>query len=199
MKQNDGTGEQPETQTTFRPYRSPESPASASASGGVSRKDIFLMSFLGFIVGGILLAGILFFAGAITGNVVVDLPGDEEVVTEETAASVIDTPAENVTTETPVEEVAENVTEVVEEPVVEEEPEPSDPCDTDIVLTLDEDADYNGKTLALKLAGDFASQISVGGQVALLSVGETKTINTLDIYLADGSEADGTATIQVVC
>lgn len=179
-----------ETQTSFRPYKSSEEEEKQS-SNFATRRDVFLMFFLAFISGGILILGILFFTGAITGDTVFDLSGEKEVKQEVSETPVIDAPliVENLTNES-----------VGTEPVVETvQEQPSDLCGEDILLTLGESTEYNDRVIILKLAGEFAAQISVGGQPSLVSVGETQEINHLNIYLADSNEADGTATIQVPC
>lgn len=194
---------------SFRPFRSaatepqPQSAKKPLHHESVSKKDLFLMSFLGFITGGILILSLLFFTGAITGNVVLDLPGEKEVMTEETLGLTGEAPVENTTQ-------VVNVTEeiVVEEPVVEEvveveeeAVEESDPCGSEnpMTLTLNEAQEYNGREIVLKLASDFTAQISVGGKKELIDVGSTKEINGLDITMTDGSEADATATIYIAC
>ena len=208
MKQKDVGNNSKETTNSFRPFRSAETetqeqPKQKVSHESVSKKDLFLMSFLGFITGGILILGLLFFTGAITGNVILDLSGEKEVVTEELVTPVVETPVENSTETT-------NVTQevVVEEPVVEEVVEVeeevvevSDPCgpENEITLALDETYSHNGRDVILKLAGDFAAQISIGGKKELISVGETMDINGESITMTDGSEADQTVTISIAC
>lgn len=201
MKQKD-VGNDP---SGFKPFRSaatepqPQT-AKVVTHDAVSRKDLFLMSFLGFLTGGILILGLLFFTGAITGNVVLDLSGEKEV-TEETVSPVIESPVENVTEvvwENTTEEVVEEViVETVEEEVVEE----SDPCGSgnEIVLELDKTYDHNGRDVILRLAGDFAAQISVGGKKEFLDVGQTMDINGLSITMVDGSEASQNVVITIAC
>ncbi len=206
MKQKDVGSASKESSDSFRPFRSaatepqPKNAQAKVSHDSISKKDLFLMSFLGFITGGILILGLLFFTGAITGNVVLDLSGEKEVVTEELAVPVVETPVENTT------ELVTNITEevVVEEPVVEiveEVVEESDPCgsENEITLALDESYDHNGREVILKLAGDFAAQISVGGKKELISVGETMDINGESITMTDGSEADQTVSIYIAC
>lgn len=209
MKQKDVGDDSNESPTAFRPFRSAETEpqsqqAKVSSHDSVSRKDLFLMSFLGFITGGILILGLLFFTGAITGNISLDLPGEKEVVTEETAGPVIELPVENSTEITNITELV-NVTQepvvVVEQPVVEEVVETTDPCgpENQITLHLDEIYDHNGREVILKLAGEFAAQISVGGKKELISVGETMSINSMSVTLVDGNEVDSTAVIYISC
>lgn len=208
MKPKDVGSDTKENSNSFRPFRSaateaqPKTVQTKASHEGVSKKDLFLMSFLGFITGGILILALLFFTGAITGNVVLDLPGEKEVLTEELATPVVETPVENATEL--VTEVVEEV--IVEEPVIEEVVEEevieeSDPCgpENEITLALDESYDHNGREVILKLAGEFAAQISVGGKKELISVGETMDINGESITMTDGSETEQTATIYIAC
>src|SRR3989338_8549378 len=198
MKPKDEGNNQKDTSSSFKPFRSaateiPEKKPEANVSlHTVSRKDLFLMSFLGFITGGILILGLLFFTGAITGNVSFDLLGEKEVV-EELANPVIESPVQNIT------EVVWNDTEtevLVEEPVVVEKV--LDPCGSEniILLKVDETYDHNGRDVILRLTGDFAAQISVGGKKEFIDVGDTVEINGMTITMTDGSEADQTATIN---
>lgn len=189
--------EQKDAQTTFRPFRSAETEQPAkeekTTHGSVSRSDLYVMSFLGFISGGVLILGLLFLTGAITGEAVWDLSGEEEVIVEETVP-VIEAPITNTTENTTIEE---EVVEAVVEEVVEE----SDPCgpDNEITLALGDPFEYNGREIEAILAGDFSAQIAVGGLKEFISVGETLDINGLDITMLDGSEADGTTVIYVEC
>ncbi len=202
MKLKDTSDGSTETQPKFRPFRSEETeqqPSQKKDSLSITRRDLYFMSFLGFLTAGILLLGVLFLTGAITWDAVIGLSGEEEVVSEETTAPVIDSIANETTNET-IAEAAANTTEeevVVEEEVVEE----SDPCgsDNEIILVLDDPYEYNGREIEVTLASDFSAQISVGGVKGLVSVDETVEINGLDITLVDGSEADGSATIYVNC
>ena len=200
MKQKDFGEEQKDTQTNFRPFRSPETDVKPQAEkkgflfDEVTRKDLFLMSFLSFLTGGVLILGLLFFTGAIAGNVALNFPGEKEVVVEETATPVIETP----------EETIEEIVEPIVEEVVEEEPvvEASDPCGSEnqITLYLDEAYDHNGRKVLLKLASEFSAQISVGGSKGeLISVGETMEINGMTLTMTDGDEAATTATIYIAC
>lgn len=206
MKQKDAGSDQKESSNGFKPFRSaatepqPKSTAKPTTSDHISKKDLFLMSFLGFLTGGILILGLLFFTGAITGNVVLDLSGEEEVVTEETGSPVIESPVENIT-EVVWEETTSIVEEPVVEPIVEEVVEESDPCGSgnEIVLTLGKIYAHNGRDVILKLAGDFAAQISVGGKKEFIDVGDTMDINGMAITMVDGNEASQTATITIAC
>jgi len=201
MKPKDEGNNQKDTSSSFKPFRSaateiPEKKPEANVSlHTVSRKDLFLMSFLGFLTGGILILGLLFFTGAITGNVSFDLLGEKEVV-EELANPVIESPVQNIT------EVVWNDTEtevLVEEPVVVEKV--LDPCGPEniILLKVDETYDHNGRDVILRLTGDFAAQISVGGKKEFIDVGDTVEINGMTITMTDGSAADQTATIYIAC
>ena len=203
MKQNESGVDQKDTQIGFRPFRSPEADANPQidkkgiSSDSVTKKDLFLMSFFAFITGGVLILGVLFFTGAITGNVELDFPGGNEVTLEETTTPVIETPEST-------EEVTETLVEtpVVEEVVLEEPvAEVSDPCgsENEIVLYLDEIYEHNGRQVILKLAGEFSAQISVGGKKELISVGESVEINGMPITMVDGDEAAATATITIAC
>lgn len=195
MKGKDASDGQKETQTFFRPFRSEateQQPKKIKEVGSVTRKDLYLMSFFGFLTGGILILGLLFFTGAITGDAVLGLPGEKVVVNEETAAPVIESSL-NETNDT-----------AVEAPVVETAPvveEVSDPCgpENEITLVLGDPYTYNKKALELKLAGDFTAQISVGGKKDLIDVGQTVTINGLKITMVDGSEANQNAVIYIAC
>jgi hypothetical protein len=172
-------------QSQFRPYHNP---SENSPKRDISKRDIFFMSFFGFLFGGIIIALIALVVDSITGYISLDLlPGEEEVAEE---LPVIDN-----TTNSTIEAVNETVEEVVEE----EEEEPSDPCNEDLSLTLDEPYVWNDRTIILKLAGDSAAKVSVGGKSSLLSVGETVEINRMDVKLVDSSEASSSAIIQVVC
>ena len=179
---------QNQSQQQFRPYRSPSASNETSTQKPkreISRKDIFLMSFFGFLFGGILIAIIALVVGSVTGYITLDiLPGEEEVAEE-----------------IPVIENTTIVPEVVAEPVVEEvvEEEPSDPCNEDISLLLDDPYKWNDRTIILTLAGDSAARISVGGKSSTIDVGRTIEINRMDVYLVDSSESSSSATIQVVC
>ena len=200
MKQKDVANDQKDLSNSFHPFRSaatePQTVQAKIPFNSVSKKDLFLMSFLGFIAGGILILGLLFFTVAIAGDIVLDFPGEKVVVMENTSTPVIDAPLVNTT------ELTTNITEeVLVEQVVEEVVEESDPCgpENEIVLALDETYDYNGRNVILKLAGEFAAQISVGGMKELISVGETMVINGLSITMTDGSEADQTTTVYIAC
>jgi len=205
MKQKDVGSASKENSDSFRPFRSaatepqPKNTQAKVSHDSVSKKDLFLMSFLGFITGGILILGLLFFTGAITGNVVLDLPGEKEVVVEDITTPVVETPVENTT------EATTNITEEViveEEPVVEEVVvEEVDHCgsENEITLTLNEAYDHNGREIVLKLASDFTAQISVGGKKELIDVGSTKEINGESITMVDGSEIGQTAIIYIAC
>lgn len=172
---------------SFKPFRRNEEKNNDS----LSRKDVFIMSFFGFIAAVFVLGLIsLVVYGSVTGYITVNLPEEKEVV--EDSLPVI----ENTTNESI---VVEEAPVIVENTTVVEE-EPSDPCDTDMVLTLNEITEYNGRQIKMTLVSDYAARIAVGGsKPSLLSVGETLTINRMEIYLADASETDQTATIQVVC
>ncbi|MDP3728116.1 MAG: hypothetical protein Q8R18_01545 [bacterium] len=202
MKQKDEGNNQKDTSNSFKPFRSAatEAPVKKDETNNsslhiISRRDLFLMSFLGFLSGGILILGLLFFTGAITGNISLGLLGEKEVVIEEIANPVIESPVQNVT------EVVWNDTEaevLIEEPVVEEI---SDPCgpENEIVLLLDETYDHNGRDVILKLAGEFAAQISVGGKKDFIDVGTTVSINSMTLTMLDGNEAGQSATIYIAC
>ncbi len=193
MVLNDDVEDQKE-KIPFRPFRSASTEPNVQVKtkkDSVTKRDIFLMSFFSFFFGIILIIGILFLTGAITGNTLF-VPGEKAVVIEEDVESpVIDTLVEETTTES-IEEEA-----VVEEAVVEE----LDPCglENEVVLNIDETFDYNGRSVILKLAGDFSAQISVGGKKDLISVGEIIEINGLDLAMVDGNEADQTATVYFIC
>ena len=189
-----------DSQSAFRPFRSAateEEPLEKKEFISVTRKDLYLMSFFGFLTGGILILGLIFLTGAITGNALLGLPGEKEVVLEETTASVIEPVINETIEETTVPVVEEIVEEVVEEVIVEE----SDPCgpENEVILLLNDPYDYNGREVELKLASDFSAQISVGGKKELISVGESLEINGLDLSMVDGSEAEGSATIYFDC
>ena len=176
-----------ETQTSFKPYHHNNGEEKKEP---ITKKDIFVMSFFGFIVAGVVLALIgLVVYGSVTGYISINLPEEKEVVEEELLPVI-----ENTTNETAV---------VVEIPIVNvttEVVEPADPCDTDMILALNEYSYYNGRQIEMTLVSDYAVQISVGGsKPSLISVGETLTINRMGIYLSDASESENTATIQVVC
>jgi len=189
MKQKEGS-----EWSTFRPFRSAatEPKSKEQTVSSVSRKDIFLFSLLGFLFGGVIIVALFFLTGPITGGVTLDLLGEKEVTEEASPTTTSTDTVESVGTETVPEEV-------VVETVVEEEE--SDPCglENEITLYLDETYDHNGRPVILKLAGDFAAQISVGGKKELLSTGETMEINGLEVTLVDGSEADATAVITIAC
>ena len=176
---------QPKIQPQPRPSDNISHP---NQSNHVHRKDIFMMSFFGFIAAGVVFLLLLFITGVLTGYVSfdVDMPGfsgEEEVIPEET----------------PVIPAVETVTEiapVVEEVVVEEEVLP---CDQDISLVLNDGYRYGLKVITLKLVSDYSAQISVGGKSDFLDTGSTATINGLKITLIDSSEASTSAIIQVAC
>ncbi|MBS3162440.1 hypothetical protein J4467_00810 [Candidatus Woesearchaeota archaeon] len=149
----------------------------------VRKKDIFLMSFFGFIAAGVIFLLLLVITGVLTGYISIDMPelsGEEEVIPEETPVI-----SEEVVNETVVEEVIE------EEEVL--------PCDEDITLELDDGYKYGLKVITLKLAGDYSAQISIGGKSGFIDVGNTESINGLKITLVDSSESDQNAIIQVAC
>lgn len=194
MKGKYSSDGQKEVQTNFRPFRSEatEQPKQNKELGSVTRKDLYLMSFFGFLTGGILIVGLLFLTGAITGDAVFGLPGEKAVVNEETAAPVIESSV-NETNDTAIENPVVETT----SPIVEV----SDPCgpENEITLVLNDPYTYNKKPLELKLAGDFTAQISVGGKKDLIDVGQTVTINGLKITMLDASEANKNAVIYVAC
>jgi len=68
-----------------------------------------------------------------------------------------------------------------------------------ILLKVDETYDHNGRDVILRLTGDFAAQISVGGKKEFIDVGDTVEINGMTITMTDGSAADQTATIYIAC
>lgn len=173
---------------SFKPFRRNEE----KNNNSLSRKDVFIMSFFGFIAAVFVLGLIsLVVYGSVTGYITVNLPEEKKVVVEDSLPVIENTTNESI--------VVEEVPVIVENTTVVEE-EPSDPCDTDMVLTLNKITEYNGRQIKMILVSDYAARIAVGGsKPSLLSVGETLTINRMEIYLADASDSDQTATIQVVC
>ncbi len=189
--------EKKEEVTKFRPYkRSEKNNSDSSSLEKLEKKDIFLMSFFAFVAAGIVFLLLLLVTGVLTGYVAFDVdlpefPGEEEVVLEE--APVIPAVEETINETTEVEE------EVVVEEVVEEEVEEVLPCGEDITLALNDGYKYGLKVITLKLVSDYSAQISVGGKSEFMDVGNTATINGLEITLIDCSSSDENAVIQVVC
>lgn len=174
----------------FRAYKSTDE--SNTKSSSLQKKDIFLMSFFGFIAAGAVLLLLLFITGVLTGYVAFDIdlpdfPGEKEVTPEETPVIPA---AENIT---------ETINETVVEEVVEEEEEEVLPCAQDITLTLNDGHRYGLKVITLKLVSDYSAQISVGGKSEFMDVSDTTTINGLKITLMDSSESGQNAVIQVAC
>lgn len=198
MKLKDASDTKKDTQVTFRPFRSQETeqqPSQEKDSEFVLRKDLYLVSFFGFLMGGVLILGLLFLTGAITGDAVLGLPGEKAVVNEETTAPVIE-PAINETIANTTSSVVENTTETVTPELVQ--PDPCGP-ENEITLVIGSPYTYNGREIDLKLASDFAAQLTVGGKKGLISVGETMDFNGVQVTLVDGSEADASAIIYVSC
>ena len=184
-------------QNPFRPFKPSEQSQSNSTTklqssqkisdhptpipSHVKKKDIFLMSFFGFVAAGVVFLLILVVTGVLTGYVSFDMPelsGEEEVIPEETPV------------------IAEVINETVVEEVVVEEVLP---CEEDITLELDDGYRYGLKVITLKLAGDYSAQISIGGKSGFIDVGSTESINGLEVTLIDASESSQNAIIQVAC
>ncbi|MBI5797639.1 hypothetical protein HZA98_01905 [Candidatus Woesearchaeota archaeon] len=190
-------GNKRESQSTasFRPYKAEKisSKEESTVTTHIRRLDLFLMFFLAFVVGGGLVVGVLFMTGAITGDASVSVPGGEEVASQETQAPVIDSPTANVVAEQPV----ANTTTTTTAPATQK---PKDPCGKDVTINLGSTYEYNGRPIKATLIGEFAAQLSVGGSnPTLISVGEIRSVNGLNIQVQDTDEANGIAVINMPC
>jgi hypothetical protein len=167
-------------------------------SSNLTKKDVFLMSFLAFFCAGLLLSALFFAGTTLTTNAIsfdaFDFLGGEEVINGST------------------EEVAPDSTELVEEEIieeiVEEEPEEEEVVvaaaveideDCDEIFTLAEGASTTiaGKTVILKLSSSSAVQLSVGGKVQMMEAGDTEEINNINLRVTEASTEE--ATLRVVC
>jgi hypothetical protein len=172
---------------------------STSASAYATKKDVFLMSFLAFMLVGLIFTGIFFATGTITGNAIFDLSGEEEgdtnlVPESETVEETTVEAVENTTEETTEETVEETTEETTEEEVEEES---SGLCNKDIEIDVGESYDFDGKKIAVNLVSGSSTQLSVNGKLRLLSVTDEQEINGLKISLED-TKTDS-AVIQVIC
>lgn len=171
------------------------------------------MSFLAFLIAGGVLGLVFYGAQALKSNVVLDLSGDKEVITQtetvdlssnDTEETVDEAVVEEETTEEatePEETTEENTT---EEETTEEEPaeesteeESAAYCNEDVSLTIDEAQTLNGKTVTMTLGAEHAAMINVGGKSAFMDVGDRTQINGLDISLEDAAESS--AVIHIYC
>lgn len=190
-------GNKRESQSTasFRPYKAEKvsSKEESTVTTHIRRLDLFLMFFLAFVVGGGLVVGVLFMTGAITGDALVSIPGGEEVTSQETQSPVIDSPTTNAVAEQPV----ENTTTTAPAPVAEK---PKDPCGQDVTINLGSSYEYNSRPIKATLIGEFDVYLTVGGSnPTLISVGNIRNINGLNIKLQDADEANGIAIINMPC
>ena len=172
---------------------------STSAPAYATKKDVFLMSFLAFMLVGLILTGIFFATGNITGNAIFDLSGEEEgdtnlVPESETVEETTKEAVVNTTEETTEEAVVNTTEETIEEEVEEES---AGPCNKNIEIDVGESYDFGGKKIAVKLVSGSSTQLSVNGKLRLLSVTDEQEINGLKISLED-TKTDS-AVIQVIC
>ncbi|MDP3918535.1 MAG: hypothetical protein Q8Q35_01340 [Nanoarchaeota archaeon] len=184
----------------------------------LTRKDVFLMSFLAFLLGGLVLTSVFFLAttsGMFTsdgGTIVEEVAAEEAVVEEKESIftklfnlisssgeeEVINVSSEdavlNETVEVVINETVEEVAEVVEEEVVEEV---DDDCGTDFTVTTS-GTTISGKIVKLVLAGDFDAMYTVGGKSSgLVSRGTVETVNGLDLKM--DSTSDGEIVLELMC
>jgi hypothetical protein len=176
---------------------------STSSPVYATKKDVFFMSFLAFMLVGLVFTGIFFATGTITGNAIFDLSGEEEgdanlVPESETVEETTEEAVENTTEET-TEEAVENTKEETIEETTEEavEEESSDLCNKDIEIDVGESYDFDGKDIAVKLVSGSSTQLSVNGKLRLISVTDEQEINGLKISLED-TKTDSVV-IQVIC
>jgi hypothetical protein len=180
----------------------------------LTRKDVFLMSFLAILVAGLLFSGAYFVAANASGFTIADLSGEEEVSDTESDDENTEAQVEVTTETTDTEEETEEEI-VIEEEVEELECEADKDCDDgevcednecveeeedceDVTETLevDESFTFEGKTVKLKLVSEGAAQVSVGGKAVLIS-DSIEEINGIEVLLLDSDSS--VATIKVYC
>ena len=160
-------------------------------SPNLTKKDVFLMSFLAFFCAGLLLTGLFFAGTTLTTNAIsfdtFDFLGGEEVIngsTEEVNPTLIEEVEEEI-----IEEIVEEV--IVEEEVIDED------CDETFTIAEGSSATIAGKTVVLKLSSSSAVQLSVGGRVQMMEAGDTEEINGINLRVTEASTEE--ATLRVVC
>ena len=170
----------------------------------LTRKDIFLMSFLAFVC-----AGLLFSAVFLAATNISDLSGmavfDAEETVEETIEGQLEIAPEDLVEEEPeevieepVEEEPEVVEEVLEEVVEEVVEEETSDCGLQFDIASGKSTSIESKTVKIGLVETFAAQVNVGGSKAyLMSTGESMAINGLTIKLVDTNS--DTATVELIC
>ena len=167
----------------------------------LTRKDVFLMTFLAFVCAGLLFTAVFFAATNISNLSGMAVLDTEE--TEETVEGQLEIAPEEVVEEEP-EEVIEFVEEEPEEEVVEEEPEEevveeeTSDCGLQFDIESGDSTTIEGKTVKIGMVDTFAAQVSVGGSRAqLMSTGSTEDINGLTIKLTNVN--GDTATVELIC
>jgi len=176
----------------------------------LTRKDVFLMTFLAFVCAGLLFTAVFFAATNISNLSGMAVLDTEE--TEETVEGQLEIAPEEVVEEEP-EEVIEFVEEEPEEEVVEEEPEEevveeepeeevveeeTSDCGLQFDIVSGDSTTIEGKTVKIGMVDTFAAQVSVGGSRAqLMSTGSTEDINGLTIKLTNVN--GDTATVELIC
>ena len=173
----------------------------AKDTQSLSRKDVFFMSFLATLLVAGLSVGALFSSDAL--GPILESSGDKVVDEDVTGQVAVEAPVEI----------------VVEEPAVAEEPEPECTADADcgvgyfcadgsceaepscenkdVTLAVGEKTTFKGKPVILKLGGENAAQVSVGGMAQLISWGIATDINGVTVELVSGNEES--VTLSLLC
>jgi hypothetical protein len=153
----------------------------------LTKKDVFLMSFLAFIVGGLIFSGIFFISGSGSGKAVSDLSGEEEVVQPEVYEVVL----QEVPEEEPV------VEEIVEEEEEEEIDLSTEYCDEIVSFKEGVLEEIRGVDFKVSIVEASSAYVLIDGDGGLLSTGETREIGGMEIKLT--STSSDVAKIKFVC
>jgi hypothetical protein len=191
-------------QTTLTPKKE------RSESSNLSKRDVLLMSCLGFLLAVFILSmigGLAYIAFFPADTTTIDLSGESEVNSQEsilTTETIENSTVANETVSAELEVTAdENITEEVEEETVDDTAEKDSvkegDCSTKIEFSLGSSKDVNGNDVELKLVGSSSAQFSVDGKLEFMSVGDRATVSGLTFDLEDTDDSAQTADIYVVC